>query len=399
MPPAKHALVGAREAGRRLHAPVRLDTVEGVLVTPPASTELRLGPPAQLHAGVRAEDLVPLLSQRGSQLRRHHLALLPALIPAQVLHVHAVLGPSILGAVVVVVSRAFLGVRVVKGFLLLRCVVVVVGGRQVGLLRVRPRRGGRPAPVNLLRTFAIPSTLCSLVRATRVDPDREPVRPVVELFLHLPRALVAVAPAKNAFAAEPGEIGVEGPGRRVESFGSVLPVAAPEHRELDLREVQHPEPLVPGALGRPLAEPLGGVGRGGAVGGLVRGENHEHDVLLDQVLRVVVRHVHHVEVDVVSGAEGVGELVRQPARGARLRSVQDLAPGHGRALLRLGVVVGATAPGGVLRVAGVDAAAALGAARVGRFRILGVDRDGGVRRTPIEAQPRPKPVPEGPELR
>ena len=31
MPPAEHALVGASEAGRGLHAAVRLDAVEGVL--------------------------------------------------------------------------------------------------------------------------------------------------------------------------------------------------------------------------------------------------------------------------------------------------------------------------------------------------------------------------------
>mmetsp|Transcript_148 Transcript_148/g.530 ORF Transcript_148/g.530 Transcript_148/m.530 type:complete len:678 (-) Transcript_148:35-2068(-) len=386
MPPAEHALVRAGQTRRRLHAPVRLYAVEGVLVAAAAPPELRLGPPAQLDPGVRTQNLVSLLGERGSKLRRHHLALFARLVAAHVLHVHAVLGPGA-RALVVVVARSLLVVRVVKSLLFVR---VRVDGGEVLLGGVRLRRGGGCPPVHLLRPAALGP---ALIRALGVEAHRELVHPVVKLFLHLPRALVAVAPAEHSLASQPGQIGVERPGRRVEPLGAVLPVAAPEHRELDPHQVQHPEALIPRALGRPLAEPARGVGRRRAVGGLVRAEHHERHLLLDQVLGVVVGEVRDLKVDAVPGTEGVGELVRQPARGTRLRSEQDPAPGHGRrhATGIVTVVVGATAPG-VARIV-VGATAALGAAaRVGRFPRW-LDRDGGGRLAPVETQLRPKRVP------
>eukprot|EP00959_Pyramimonas_sp_CCMP1952_P317010 6635393-Pyramimonas_sp.AAC.1 len=105
MPPAEHALVGARQTRCRLHAPVALDPVERVLVAPPAAAQHRLRPPADFYSAVRADDLIPLLRQRRAQLLGHHLRLLTVCIctgdfsyatatrrrPADVLHVKTVL--------------------------------------------------------------------------------------------------------------------------------------------------------------------------------------------------------------------------------------------------------------------------------------------------------------------
>mmetsp|Transcript_26879 Transcript_26879/g.72923 ORF Transcript_26879/g.72923 Transcript_26879/m.72923 type:complete len:314 (+) Transcript_26879:478-1419(+) len=73
VPPAEGALVGACEGGRCLHALVRRNAVERVLVAPPSPPQLVLGPPAELHGRVRADYLVALLRELRAVLRGEHL--------------------------------------------------------------------------------------------------------------------------------------------------------------------------------------------------------------------------------------------------------------------------------------------------------------------------------------
>mmetsp|Transcript_16459 Transcript_16459/g.47292 ORF Transcript_16459/g.47292 Transcript_16459/m.47292 type:complete len:306 (-) Transcript_16459:319-1236(-) len=73
MTPAKDALVGARQRGRRLHAAVGGDAVEGVLVAPSTAAELVLRPAAQLDGRVRPDEFVPLLLELDGLAGRHHL--------------------------------------------------------------------------------------------------------------------------------------------------------------------------------------------------------------------------------------------------------------------------------------------------------------------------------------
>ena len=63
MSPAEHALVGTCHAGSHLHAKVRSDAIERVLVASATTTKHALGPSAQLYSAVRAYDFVPLLLQ------------------------------------------------------------------------------------------------------------------------------------------------------------------------------------------------------------------------------------------------------------------------------------------------------------------------------------------------
>lgn len=66
---AENALVGAGQAGCRLHAAMTLNTVERVLVTSAPPTHHRLGPAAQLDARVGPNQTIALLGQcLGEQL-------------------------------------------------------------------------------------------------------------------------------------------------------------------------------------------------------------------------------------------------------------------------------------------------------------------------------------------
>eukprot|EP00754_Rhynchopus_humris_P018169 Rhum_TRINITY_DN14594_c22_g1::Rhum_TRINITY_DN14594_c22_g1_i1::g.101554::m.101554 len=108
--PAEHALVRARERRRHLHALVRGDAVEGVLVAPSAAAHLRLRPPAQLHAGVRADQVVPLLLERLPHARVDHLRVRVRLrLADHVLHVrHALLAGGLVVGLELVLLRAHL---------------------------------------------------------------------------------------------------------------------------------------------------------------------------------------------------------------------------------------------------------------------------------------------------
>ena len=90
--------------------------------------------------------------------------------------------------------------------------------------------------------------------------------------------------------------------------------------------MEHAVPLVARGLARPPAEPRRGLrGDGLAAGALVRGDEDEGDGLAREVLGIVPRQVRDVERDAVARAQGARELVREPARGARLRAEEDLA--------------------------------------------------------------------------
>mmetsp|Transcript_26654 Transcript_26654/g.79508 ORF Transcript_26654/g.79508 Transcript_26654/m.79508 type:complete len:338 (-) Transcript_26654:402-1415(-) len=73
VPPAEGALVGTGQRRRRLHALVRRDAVEGVLVAAAPPTKLMLRPAAELHGGVPADELVALLRQLRTHPRGQHL--------------------------------------------------------------------------------------------------------------------------------------------------------------------------------------------------------------------------------------------------------------------------------------------------------------------------------------
>mmetsp|Transcript_16125 Transcript_16125/g.56221 ORF Transcript_16125/g.56221 Transcript_16125/m.56221 type:complete len:240 (+) Transcript_16125:1122-1841(+) len=72
--PAESALVRAREGGRRLHALIRGDAVEGMLVATSSAPQLVLRPAAQLHRRVGADDLVAFLCELLSVPLGHHLS-------------------------------------------------------------------------------------------------------------------------------------------------------------------------------------------------------------------------------------------------------------------------------------------------------------------------------------
>jgi hypothetical protein len=63
VPPAEYTLVGARQRWGGLHALVRRDPVERVLVAPAPAPQHRFRPPAELDAAVRPHKLIPLLGK------------------------------------------------------------------------------------------------------------------------------------------------------------------------------------------------------------------------------------------------------------------------------------------------------------------------------------------------
>ena len=74
--PAEDTFVGAGEGRGCLHAEVRGDAVEGVLVAGAAAAEGGFGPPADLDAGVGADDAIALFcegSMSGRGYRNHLL--------------------------------------------------------------------------------------------------------------------------------------------------------------------------------------------------------------------------------------------------------------------------------------------------------------------------------------
>mmetsp|Transcript_73240 Transcript_73240/g.172116 ORF Transcript_73240/g.172116 Transcript_73240/m.172116 type:complete len:414 (-) Transcript_73240:111-1352(-) len=100
--PAEHTLVGTRETRCRLHALVARNAVEGVLVTPPSSSEHGFGPATELDAAVGANQLVALLGELATQRVIQHLLgrgrlLAPRNHPPKVLHVRNVGGIAGLG--------------------------------------------------------------------------------------------------------------------------------------------------------------------------------------------------------------------------------------------------------------------------------------------------------------